>query len=1387
MPNNVIVNNDELGADILWSGIWGNSNLIPAGTFPNIPNYTQYSATKDSTNQLTLTLQQVKDSLKLQLAQTQGVDAEAESTDMLAEQFLVDFITLLVDYRDLRNYVFYGSAYTELSYNINYIVQNFPYKYLISTLTSSLGSDAAEFSVTNNLSTNQTIILLNQSAIKDCIEEFNFYDNNINFDWTQYDLTDSNNVRYPVIAIETPYTSTTIFDITAISSVSVTPPTPYMSYNTLQITTDTPHNYLAGQSINIFENTLLNTMTNVADLSLNDNYIVSQVIDSTNFLIVSKYAITQILSGNPDLFSQAVSIPAGYTVQDNGIVRLIPLSANPQPYSVKIVVSGNFTQTQFLNYLDANNISYSGFMLSPKQITLSNWEYKQTPIQRMLLSPAPINPTPWPRRNVTQNIEHLITASAYNPAEPDFVSWIKSPTNSYVPDNTDNDNDLAYSDPYTEYNLVRALALDETETNQILRRCIPADLISELNDTPNALFQRFILIAGWMFDQIKIYIKFIKYVHHVDYSNFNALSPEYYKYYADYYGFTLFDDDSVDFSKLVLQTEPGFYFIPAGDTTQGNNPYYQLSLQKLLYERQKRLLTSLFFLYKSKGTPGVVKKLVAILGAPDNFLVFNEYKFQINNTDQFDYYSTSGLVGKAVVDNQKIYTPDFHFEADPNYPLPVNSQMPPVYRMRLHNESEINMRTVAINTNPNGAVDSQIVNIFGNQTYNYGKFQNGEFATLQKLNDDFTLDNPYHVLPLTIPDKFRSITVEYMIPRAGYIKGTGNNLDEVSIHLCSLYEISNEPVPQLINNVYAYTLPENFSNFDYDSIRTTSSDTIPRNDGLPNPQSDFSILNRYFTGSSNVSIINPYVIVRLEGNDLVVRIRIENETLQPTGDIGERVAILPNIFTADGLNHTLKIQFRAEGIEVYEDFAHVGLITNNKLGIAYWQDPTTSSDGVPYCAFEIPKAKISALQYLPYDDSIFVATPTNTAPDNVHYWDMLIGMPSNIDFYFKRIEISENYAIDSFDIGDKITNTLNYTSEYYSFDFSNNDNDDNTSFLIRSQFSQLEPNIANADYNYILPTESFTNSAGADLIVIKDLSLSPKTLLLDSSGNPISTQKYFANRKQDFFLVKDVFAENAFEKNLHQQYYYPFYDKVIKLYQLYSSQVLTYDLLQNFLNLIENNFKATIQSFIPIVINISQFGRLIANSQFNQAKVRYSNIQKFCVGTTIGVNGLVQGRIYDASTNIKQGNNLLVSLKNSDSTNLIPPFTVIWQGTVQTTLGKLIVDLQDATINPYASKIVPSLDGSLFRMAINSNWYFTTTGLDVNEVVFSVNDGITTYSLTFSHGTQNTLSTSCGSIEYRLPNVETSDVFIFYDSEHQAPTYVHYGSENNNEKVYINY
>ncbi|MEO6303609.1 MAG: hypothetical protein ABIP51_10580, partial [Bacteroidia bacterium] len=889
--------------------------------------------------------------------------------------------------------------------------------------------------------------------------------------------------------------------------------------------------------------------------------------------------------------------------------------------------------------------------------------------------------------------------------------------------------------------------------------------------------QRFMLIAGWFFDQIRLYVQFLKYVHHINPTDFNQISPEYYRQYASHYGLDLFTDDGIDFSKLVVKTEPGLYFREKA-LEEVDTKFYSFTLQQLQYERQKRLLISLLYLYKSKGTSGTIQKLVSLLGSPDGFFEFNEYAFKIDNTDEFDYFkltdatNTPSIPGTRIISNDKINIPEYEFEPDPNYPV-SNSVMPPVYRMRLKNESTTNLRQVSVLTNPNGAIDNQIINLFGNTKFNYVKFNTGEFANLQYLDKTFQVIDGYKLLPLTIPDKFSGISLEYMIPRNGFVKGVGNNLEEVNIHLCSLYKLRNT-IDNAIS-LYTYPVPEQMPNYDLESFRSSETDTTVETDLQPNIVNDFSLLSKYMLGADSIDTINSYIICRLEGNDLVIRAKLLGEIGLDVNDIGERVAIMPNIFSADGLNHTLRLIFRPEGVEVYKDYSHLGINNSEKFGICLWRRPSLSSVTQFFESFEIPKYLISSCAFAPYISTVFEATTNNTGLDAPTGWDMFIGLPTNIDFYFKKVTVFENYSIDSFNDANNIKSINNYTGEYYSFTMSDNEGDAND-ISIRCEFSQIQPNVAVADYSYVYPVEQFNSK-----IVLSDLRLTSKQLL---SGN--DKQKVF-NRIQDFFNVNKIFEENAFMKNIHNSYEYEnFNNKVIKLYNLYSPQVLSYDSLTPFLDLIENKFKPLIKDFIPIVINISEFGRLIANSLFVQPKVHYTNIHKKCIGKVIG-NSLIQIRIFDL---IPAGTNFNLELENGDGTSLIPPTPITWAGTMELTEFEILSQLRSTAINPNPEKIIVLVNDGILAISINSAWYYDTYGQDSNNVKFIItNTSIVTPDVTvnFEFGSLDFSQNTCGSIQHKLPIRNTKDIFVYYGSEHQPVRFISYDSEVTTDNTYLNF
>lgn len=1486
-----LVNEDALGEDSEKGGIFFGSNLTPAGTFSNIPkNYTYSKPLPNSEGSLVLTLEKIKDALKEQLKEEDG----AEADDVYLEKFLYQFTNLLIDYRDMRNYVFYGSANTELAYNIKTLIDTYPYKFWVSALSNNLiphGTTAATATLTitgvagaigdnilvnyngsnvlgsyvkvsgdtitsvatgiaaainnltittgytaeavgavvtitapllpgadlngsgmsavfgfgsgtttnfsggvtspptdilieNDIANNETHFIFSEAQIKDGIEQFSFFDNSVNFDWSKYEVVDKNENRYPIKRVITPYFSSPdvlpVVDIQIGTVPSQTdnvfnPPVTVPAFDTAKVITSTPHTYVVGEVIS-----LLNVVMDDG-IILTGEYVVAYVPSNTEILLVNKYKVNEIQGGGVPRELDAITVTSGSHMLANpdALVRLFPADFNARPYYIKMTVKGNY----FLNYFISSVVSQqdvSGIIISPTKTVLSEFEFNLTQVQRMILAPAPINPVPWLRRPITNNIMNLISPSVWNQIEPEFVDWLQNPDLLYLKDGV-TDSDLAFSDIYAEYRLVRALALDETETNQLVRRCVPQDMISELFDTPDADFQRFVLIAGWFFDQFRVYIKFLKYVHHINHSDFNQLSPEYYRYWASHYGLDLFTDDGIDFSKLVVKTEPGLYFREAA-LAEKDSKFYRFTLQQLQYERQKRLLLSLFFLYKQKGTQGTINKLVSLLGAPDGFFLLSEFAFQIQDTDEFDYFSLTNVIGKRIVDNDKVYAPDYIFETDPFYPV-TDPQMPPVYRMRLNNESTYNLRQIAVQTNPNGAIDTQILNVFGKTKYNYGKFETGGYANLQR--DE--IKDEWMALPLTYPERFFGVTVEYMIPRDGYIKGVGNNQEEATIHICSLYELgefTGDPYQAKLG----YPVPNSFGNTNDTHWADLDGDSQPDANEGQNPITDFNILQRYNL-TTPINVTNPYIICRLEGNDLVVRARFRKEFAVLDHDVNpefqERVAIMPNVFSADGLNHTLRLLFRAEGVEVYRDYSHLGINRTDKFGIALWRDPINPPGWTPltdFAALEIPKHIIPLCGFLPLDIVNLAADATNEDYDAPRNWDLFIGLPTNVDFYFKRISIFENYSADSFDEADRMINSLNFTSEFWNFSFVDNDTASNKELKIRCEFSQEEPNIDLADYSYQLPVEQFNNK-----LVIQNLILTSKHLLPEpNNGDDI--QRYFY-RIQDFFNVPEVFRFNAWQSDIHQAYEYDnFNGKVIDLYNLYSPQVLTYQSLAPFLDLIENKFKPLIKDFIPIVINISEFGRLIANSKFIQPKMRYTNIHKKCVGTYLGPTSILQFRLYEVVQN--ETSSFSVELDNGDGTPLIPPFPVYWQGTESLTAYDLLTSLRNPIVNPYTQYIKAYLNDGVVAITIDAVWYNALFGQNSNDVTLTINYlSIDTFPivLTFDFGSTNTNPGECGTIQYTLPIRDVKDKWVYFESEQQPKTYITQADENNPSTTYLKF
>ena len=437
-----IINNEILGQNSIKGGIFFDDSLLPSGTFKNVPSFydLKINARKEEAI-LTSTLEKIKESIKLEISKTDNADV----TDADAEKYLYQFINLLVDYKDIRNFVFYGSANTEIAYNIKHLLQIYPYKFLISTLESTVGLNSSLIKIIEDISNKETSLIFSQDAIKDGIEFFNFFDNAINFNWKDYDIIDKDNRAYPIKNIITPYTSSTIFKVANITSVSYSG-----FFNTAKIFTAGNHNYTQshrGKLISLVNTFITDASTNIK-VNLSGEYCILDVPSNNTLLIVSKYAQNDIISGIYNVAGNEVDLPMSFTYSNSsGLIRKFPLNENEMPFTMKIVVDGNITESNMFSYEKSLN-TYKGFMISPKKNILIKFDQELTPIQNMLLSPQQINPYPWPRRNITNNIQNLLDDSDYNTKEQEFIDWLKDPNFLFLKDGIQ-DDDISFSDVYT--------------------------------------------------------------------------------------------------------------------------------------------------------------------------------------------------------------------------------------------------------------------------------------------------------------------------------------------------------------------------------------------------------------------------------------------------------------------------------------------------------------------------------------------------------------------------------------------------------------------------------------------------------------------------------------------------------------------------------------------------------------------------------------------------------------------------------------------------------------------------------------------------------------------------------------------------------------------------
>lgn len=1327
---------NEAGKDAIKGGIFFGSNLTPTGTFENIPQFiSSVDYTTSTEPRITMTLAKLKEQLQAD-AKVKNESSSDVLSDTSINAFLTTYVQLLIDYKDLRNFIFFGSSYVEMKFQINYLIDNYPFK---SFVARDIVDPLIELiNYTEPGIGAQTDILFTFDDIQQVADYY--FDVTGKTLWPDFEVQDVNGDRHPIVLFNNSI-SADIINVTGV-----------------------------GGTIE-FKRTIGGIDYGVETL---ETGMVLTFVDNTTGDIKATGEIFTITPGPTSTICDISPLvfEGGYTTLAASDYVVFP------PSLCSITIEGTFTINDFVLWYKTSTDHFKGFVISPKIQTLIDFEVSLDGIKRLLLDA--LNPVPWPREPITNNL--IITGD-------DYDDWLLDPNNLVL--NYTQDKDGLSSEPDSDFNMVSAWTMDENATNQLLMRCIPHRLVDEINDIDDRYFTRFIWLAAKLFDTIKLYIDFLKYTHTLNYSNFNHLSPEFYKQYAEHYGFDLLGEDNIDFSKTLIFTEPGLAY------SNGTDPVYtdELSsktLKDLQYERQKRLLINLFYLYQKKGTIQCIEYLANLIGSPRGLVLVEEYSLDM-------------AFKRKVVDNIKIHVPTYSYIPDPAYA----GVTPIIYKLELSNEGQENLREISINIDILNAILEDILK-YGEIVYPYGFLGEKTFANLQNPDEN------YYFLPLTFPDKFSGVTFSYNIPRNGLRHGWGNNDSEVTFNMASVYNVKpllldlhinsivvnaidptktdiavdlltthptsyilvtgatekmpdgnkaidsivdtvNETiitvnvdtsatgaylnlgfvvglVPNIINKTekFNYKIPPIFldptedhttplvdelitykaiasfsvsssmdltarngyagsievveNNFPINTTTTISLgwiwdqaltveqnvikivDSINRCITAPNFVATY---NRTQTGcliviqfdytttlgaqpySINTTIddgsgpatdieLNPnpssfttyipstesveYIIARLEGKDLVVRLKVVSEDTVPVPPI-ERVAIFEDLFDNDGLNHFVKLIYRPEGVEVYKDYKY--------LGLARWLAlPIYVFPFVGWTARNIPKVLFPTLTITPLPNSLY-SYPSDTvdisipSTDVTDWWDVFIGYGTAIEVYMNKVSVFENLYISQPDYIDNGLGDNGYELEKWAFNFVDQIKDVNGVFItdrISVPCTYRAPN----------PTPYLADPVDATVIDVffsndtSKINLTSKTFYGGKVEFVQSVADFFIVPADEIYSIDTLFKYNAHSPTLHTDYTYQNFDRVYDNYYTFAQQVLTYYNLNTFIELIEQKFQPLIAQFIPIVINICSFGKTLKN---NTAKVRYPNAHFNCYGyykeshalanfrVTYGING----------------------------------------------------------------------------------------------------------------------------------------------------------------------
>ncbi len=194
------------------------------------------------------------------------------------------------------------------------------------------------------------------------------------------------------------------------------------------------------------------------------------------------------------------------------------------------------------------------------------------------------------------------------------------------PKTIDGFNPDTYGNDFEQYKksiLTVASLVDDIKTNWMVRTMVPENYI-EL-DSDGMIYRKLINVYAEEFDKIKKYIDNLSYSHTVNYQNEEAIPDKFISRLSKLLGWEPINEftDSDIFDYLVSEDSDGY-------TKEMYN-----------HELWKKILISINWLYKKKGTRDSLQFIFKLMGAPDCLINFNEFIYKINQA-----YSgtTNGLV-----------------------------------------------------------------------------------------------------------------------------------------------------------------------------------------------------------------------------------------------------------------------------------------------------------------------------------------------------------------------------------------------------------------------------------------------------------------------------------------------------------------------------------------------------------------------------------------------------------------------------------------------------------------------------------------------------------------------------------------------------------------------